>query len=1315
MIERLLHALTRLWSALLLLGVVCAAVAIAARLLLPLGDAPPRLLATVPPEAAASLTPFTRARLTFATPMNPPSVAAALTLDPPTPFALSWDAARTTFVVSPTAPLQPDTSYRLTVGTAALSQRYRPLAAPATLTFHIAPAPAVSSVLPPDGAAAVAPDTPVSIRFSRPIVAADQVGRQMAVPALSFTPPLAGAATWLDRTTLLFVPDAPLAPGVSYTASLSDTLTDTAGSPLDRTYRWSFSARPPPPPPAAPLPGVIGSNPGDGQRHPLDRAIRLVFRTPVDAEVLATAVAIDPPAPIRAIDGAGSEIRIDAALRASTSYTLTLPATLTDRAGSQLGHRYTLRFTTAAAPPLLALPEAADHLLRTAPDAPAQLLVRRTNLAAIAIDIYPVDVETLARAATFDDAEWASFQPERYGLRPARSWSVGLSDLRDAVAEDRVPIALDDGALPVGGYYLRLRSAEGQRADLLLLASARALVIQTGADALLWLTDAAGLPVATAPITLYQGGAPVRSGQTDAAGLWVAGQTAGLAPGPIVASDGGAALAVGQIAPPPLAAPTIAAIADAAVYAPGEELRIAGFVNGAPGISAVDIRLLPRGIIAAAPAIQSQTPLQSGAFRFAARLPLQIAPGSYDLTLAAGGGARAIPIQIVGDDQPLLIVASPAGDGQATLRIVSADGRPIPGARIAWSLRAAQASPAREGFRFPATSPVETVSAGGGTTDAAGRLTIPLSPTAALDAPPLRYAATVQVDEPGGASASAALSIDPPGAAAIPGIRLPSAVLAPGETTSVQLRVLTASGAVPPPTRLQLTAERQLPDGRTQRVANRTITTGTDGAAAVPLSFTAPGRYTIAVATAARPAAAASAELWVASADRPALDLAPQPQLVADRAAYRVGDTAQLLPLLPQPSALAVVSLERADGISATVRLVRSGVPLTVTVRQQDAAGLRVAMLPLGSPAPIVASLAVQPPQLRIAAITDSPRYLPGQTATITIAVSDERGDPVRARLLIADAPLQIGQSGERGLGGEPAPARCPPVLAWSCAAGSSHWIDGLSTGDDGVATIALPLDAESPGTLRILADDGTAGGQVDLALAVLPTLDATLRLPPAARADDQLAATLAIVNRLDRPQTITATLTISGALQPATPTQRVTIGPGVGTVLRWPLTAAGQGAIVASVQLASDAAPPRSVRASAQLLQRSADQTAPLGVLRQLRDPSSGAILDPAALRVGQLIAIETTLTLHQPLLAGQIILPLPGGTALVANDTPAARRSDALTLQIDRATLPPGVYRYRAVVRATGGGRFALPPVVVQDTAVIAASQPLTLQIQE
>ncbi len=212
------------------------------------------------------------------------------------------------------------------------------------------------------------------------------------------------AAVLLPDATqwITFTPSADWQLGATYTAVLRSG--DGAGA--TEIARWSFAA--------APQPAVIGRFPGEGQTLPPGQDVRLIFNTPVDGAALEAALRLTPPAGVLRVSASDVEARISAEMRASTVYTLTLPASLTDRNGVPLGREYQIRFVTASTGSALKLPDAPVHIIQFAPGQPANLRVQRTNLSALNIELYSLDEATTVRALAFEERDWHDFQPERY-------------------------------------------------------------------------------------------------------------------------------------------------------------------------------------------------------------------------------------------------------------------------------------------------------------------------------------------------------------------------------------------------------------------------------------------------------------------------------------------------------------------------------------------------------------------------------------------------------------------------------------------------------------------------------------------------------------------------------------------------------------------------------------------------------------------------------------------------------------------------------------------------------------------------------------
>lgn len=107
--------------------------------------------------------------IAFTTAMARDSVATALTVDPPTPVRLSWDASGTTLTITPRDRWQAGTYHTITVQPGALALTGRPLTTPARAVFLTrAPGAAALAATDPVGKR-VAADTSFTLTFDRPV------------------------------------------------------------------------------------------------------------------------------------------------------------------------------------------------------------------------------------------------------------------------------------------------------------------------------------------------------------------------------------------------------------------------------------------------------------------------------------------------------------------------------------------------------------------------------------------------------------------------------------------------------------------------------------------------------------------------------------------------------------------------------------------------------------------------------------------------------------------------------------------------------------------------------------------------------------------------------------------------------------------------------------------------------------------------------------------------------------------------------------------------------------------------------------------
>ena len=121
--------------------------------------------------------------------------------------------------------------------------------------------PTVTSVYPADGATEVSRSSVTYAIFNR---AMDKASAQAAfsLKRTSDGAPVSGSFGWYGPGVLIFKPDADLAAGTQYTASVSSAAKDLAGNPLPAAKTWQFTtANPPSINSVSPADGATGVSP----------------------------------------------------------------------------------------------------------------------------------------------------------------------------------------------------------------------------------------------------------------------------------------------------------------------------------------------------------------------------------------------------------------------------------------------------------------------------------------------------------------------------------------------------------------------------------------------------------------------------------------------------------------------------------------------------------------------------------------------------------------------------------------------------------------------------------------------------------------------------------------------------------------------------------------------------------------------------------------------------------------------------------------------------------------------------------------------
>ncbi len=269
-----------------------------------------------------------------------------VTLEPSVPGIGRW-LAPDTFAFYPQEPLQPGTTYQVTVKPN-LGERVG-MEAPYRWQFTTAGVRVVAA-LPYDGAEEVEPTARVVVKFSQP-VAPEQVEPHFRLVEAASGKPVAGRLRWEDAEgqqgyrTLVFVPAKRLRPASAYQVRLEAP--DGQLAPFQATFvtvdRLRVEA-------VQPAPDTV-----DVSTVPSDTLISVQFNHPV-VPLVGRAEQRQLPVPIKiepSLKGEGEWLttslfvfRPTEPLRPSTEYRVTVRADLTDTLGLPLAEPYSWRFTT---------------------------------------------------------------------------------------------------------------------------------------------------------------------------------------------------------------------------------------------------------------------------------------------------------------------------------------------------------------------------------------------------------------------------------------------------------------------------------------------------------------------------------------------------------------------------------------------------------------------------------------------------------------------------------------------------------------------------------------------------------------------------------------------------------------------------------------------------------------------------------------------------------------------------------------------------------------------------------------------------------
>ncbi|RME49107.1 MAG: hypothetical protein D6796_05370, partial [Caldilineae bacterium] len=336
--------------------------------------------------------------------------------------------------------------------------------------------------------------------------------------------------------TVAFLPDHPLERGGSYDAILTTVARGRKGNQanLERTYRFGFFV--------APNLSIVDTYPADGSTTatPYDN-LQVTFSTPVDPKsfIVGKTIRISPPVAITRVytyfwDNQ-TEFNLSFPTEASTAYTVTLGADITDRYGQPLGEEAVIHWRTTPYEPSVFIHSPGNVGFYSA-YTPTLAYLSVRNVRGVNLHLYRLPEEDFLRLNGEDSwREARNYQPDPENL--LRSWRLETAPPLNQTALYTTNLAGDDDAtLEPGLYYLLADVSKDdvypQAAGLgelprykqILVVSNYNLTMKTTAnETMAWLTDLRTTePVAGANIVFRLEGLTLDRIATDGDGVAIA-------------------------------------------------------------------------------------------------------------------------------------------------------------------------------------------------------------------------------------------------------------------------------------------------------------------------------------------------------------------------------------------------------------------------------------------------------------------------------------------------------------------------------------------------------------------------------------------------------------------------------------------------------------------------------------------------------------------------------------------------------------------------------------------------------------------------
>lgn len=862
-----------------------------------------------------------------------------------------------------------------------------------------------------------------------------------------------GTFTWNERGTVVtFSASGGLLPReTAYTLTVGANSRSRGGDPLGQEIQSQFFTY-------RPFQFEGANIPQNGVRPPSTGLI-LYFSAPIQPPKgveLSELLRVSPPVSSLYASAEGTQVAIYGDFAAGQTYTLTLPAALSDEWGQTLGQDVRFTFREPDAPPSLSYGSYNTELF-IRPAEPV-LSVQAVNVQTILISRGTLTLDDFLR--------FESDYNFRKNFVPPDNNTQTLRPNLPRNLNQPVEFSLSDGPLPPGFYLVEIDSPElsyrfnTRRA--LISSDVNVTVKASETEALVWAVDLrTRQPVRFATLRVYdEKGTRITSGETDSDGLWRGQIPSGSSVQTVViAKPGEEQFGVGS---PnwnmgidawdfdlPLefsnSQPVAYLYTDRPVYRPGDVVSLRGVLRTRSDgrysllhVPQIKLRLNdPNRELEE----RSVTLSEYGTFHAQFTLPENAIPGGYTISTDLGSSqwvqGDSIYFQVADYRKPEINLSvqmqpNPAQSGQALTGLVHAEyffGAPVPDLDFEWSLYGSPAYFAIPSFSTglyfsdwlslekPFGAPFQS---GTGRTDADGRFVIPLEEIQVKDISEFTLEVTAVERSGFPISARTTITIHPD--SFYIGVRPQTWFGQAGAPLNFNL--LTVDWEQNP---LARPLQAEFKKVRWERedfgygyqfnpmftpIESKSINTGLDGRGEVSFTPSEPGTYALEVTGGN---AKTQLLLWVGGAQNVAWPNLPYDQLrlTADQTSYKPGETAEVF--IPNPfnePAQALLTTERGTLKSAQiVSIPAEGYRLRLPITAEEAPNIYLSATLLGPGASFrqgYLNLPVDPAALTLnVTLKAAPeRPQPGGTLTLDLTVTDHQGQPVQGEFSLAVVDL---------------------------------------------------------------------------------------------------------------------------------------------------------------------------------------------------------------------------------------------------------------------------------------------------------------------